>query len=143
MVKHTRVKVFLINLFPFKFDKCAPKTPPKKEPSVNKISKFRGTDSILNKHNSSLQSLIVSLNKHNAPIAFQKIPTLKKVNRIALRKSIPKVLIKRIVTNKPVPDDIDPFKIAIKKISNANLRFKNRLICLFSDNKPKSDLLNE
>ena len=129
MVKHTRVKVFLINLFPFKFDKCAPKTPPKKEPSVNKISKFRGTDSILN--------------KHNAPIAFQKIPTLKKVNRIALRKSIPKVLIKRIVTNKPVPDDIDPFKIAIKKISNANLRFKNRLICLFSDNKPKSDLLNE
>ncbi len=129
MIKHTRVKVFLINLFPFKFDKCAPKTPPKKEPSVNKISKFRGTDSILN--------------KHNAPIAFQKIPTLKKVNRIALRKSIPKVLIKRIVTNKPVPDDIDPFKIAIKKISNANLRFKNRLICLFSDNKPKSDLLNE
>ena len=103
MVKHTRVKVFLINLFPFKFDKCAPKTPPKKEPSVNKISKFRGTDSILN--------------KHNAPIAFQKIPTLKKVNRIALRKSIPKVLIKRIVTNKPVPDDIDPFKIAIKVLN--------------------------
>ena len=129
MVKHTRVKVFLINLFPFKFDKCAPKTPPKKEPSVNKISKFRGTDSILN--------------KHNAPTAFQKIPTVKKVNRIALRKSIPKVLIKSIVTSKPVPDDIDPFKIAIKKISNANLRFKNRLICLFSENKPKSDLLNE
>ena len=56
-----------------------------------------------------------------APEAFQKIPTEKKVILIAFKKSIPKDFIKRIVTNNPVPEDIDPFKTLIKKIKIINL----------------------
>ena len=59
--------------------------------------------------------------KKKAPVKFQKIPTVKKVKLIARRKSIPKVLIKSIVTNNPVPDEIEPFKIPIRKIKTKNL----------------------
>ena len=37
--KQTIVNVFLINIFPFNFDKCAPKYPPAKEPIINKINR--------------------------------------------------------------------------------------------------------
>ena len=54
--------------------------------------------------------------KKTAPIKFQNIPTVKNVKLMARRKSIPKVLIKSIVTSNPVPEEIEPFKIPIKKI---------------------------
>ena len=129
IIRHTIVKVFLINLFPFKLDRCAPKNPPIKEPSINKI--------IILKEKSLL------LLKNIAPTAFQKIPTVKKVKLTALRKSIPKVVINNIVTNKPVPDDIEPFIIAIKKIKIENLNLKNKLIDCCDDDKPKSGLKKE
>ena len=73
--KETMVNVFLINLFPFSFDKWAPKYPPVKEPIINNINKFDGKDPILL--------------KKIAPEKFQKIPTVKNVKLIARRKSIP------------------------------------------------------
>ena len=103
----TVVKVFLINIFPFNFDKCAPKYPPVKEPIINIIKIFEGTDPILV--------------KKTAPIKFQKIPTVKNVKLIARRKSISKVFIKSIVTSKPVPEEIEPFNIPIRKIKIKNL----------------------
>ena len=105
--RHTIVKVFLTNELPFNFDKWAPKYPPVKEPTNNNINKFEDTDPILL--------------KKIAPVKFQKIPTVKNVKLIARRKSIPKVFIKSIVTSNPVPEDIEPFKIAIRKIKIKNL----------------------
>ena len=61
--------------------------------------------------------------KKIAPVKFQKIPTVKNVKLTARRKSIPKVLIKRIVTSNPVPEEIEPFKMPIKKI-----KIKNRIL---------------
>ena len=78
-----------------------------KDPNVSNIIKLGGIDPILV--------------KEIAPTAFQKIPTLKNVKLIALRKSIPKVLINNIVINNPVPEDIEPFKIPTKKTSATNL----------------------
>ena len=97
----TVIKVFLISIFPFNFDKWAPKNPPVKEPIINTINIFEGTDPILV--------------KKTAPTKFQKIPTVKNVILIALRKSISKVFIKSIVTSNPVPEEIEPFNIPIKK----------------------------
>ena len=57
-----------------------------------------------------------------APAAFQKIPTVRKVILIELRKSRPNTLINKIVTNKPVPEEIEPFKIAIRNAIELNLR---------------------
>ena len=45
--RQTIVKVFLITVFPYNFDKCAPKYPPVKEPTSNKINIYEGTDPIL------------------------------------------------------------------------------------------------
>ena len=59
--------------------------------------------------------------KQIAPVKFQKIPTVKNVKLIARRKSIPKVFIKSIVTSSPVPEEIEPFKIPIRKIKSKNL----------------------
>ena len=101
------MKVLLINLFPFNFDKWAPKYPPVNEPTISSISKFEGTGP--------------TLLKNIAPVKFQKIPTVKNVKLTARRKSIPKVFIKSIVTNNPVPEEIEPFKIPIRKIKNKNL----------------------
>ena len=98
----TVVKVFLIRIFPFNFDRWAPKYPPVKDPIINTINKFEGTDPILA--------------KETAPIKFQKIPTVKNVILIARRKSISKVFIKSIVTSNPVPEEIEPFNIPIRKI---------------------------
>ena len=78
-----------------------------------------------------------------APVKFQKIPTVKKVKLTARRKSIPKVFIKSIVTNNPVPEEIEPFKIPIRKIKIKNLIFLIKLSSYFLDDKPKSDLENE
>ena len=97
-----------MNLFPFKFDKCAPQNPPRKEPKIK-------TPKIFNGKEPNLLSAI-------APTAFQKIPTVRKVILIELRKSRPKVLINKRVTNKPVPEDIEPFKIPIINAKELNLR---------------------
>ena len=105
--RQTVVKVFLINIFPFNFDKCAPKYPPVKDPIINKINNLGGTEPILLK--------II------APVKFQKIPTVKNVILIARRKSIPNVFINSIVTSKPVPEEIEPFKKPIRKIKIRNL----------------------
>ena len=99
--KQTKVKVFLISIFPFNFDKWAPKYPPVKEPITNNINIFEGIDPILL--------------KKIAPVKFQKIPTVKNVRLIARRKSIPKVLIKSIVTSNPVQDNAD---LRLTEISN-------------------------
>ena len=125
----TDIKVFLISIFPFKFDRWAPKNPPVKEPIIKTINKFNETDPILA--------------KNTAPIKFQKIPTVKNVMLIALRKSISKVFIKSIVTSNPVPDEIEPFNIPIRKIKIKNLILWTKLIFLLPDNKPKSGLRKE
>jgi len=62
--------------------------------------------------------------KKNAPVKFQKIPTVKNVKLIARIKSILNVFIKSIVTNNPVPEEIEPFKIPIRKIEIKNLLWK-------------------
>jgi len=103
----TVIKVFLISTFPFNFDRWAPKYPPVKEPIIKTINKLNGTDPILA--------------KETAPIKFQKIPTVKNVILIALRKSISKVFIKSIVTSNPVPEEIEPFNIPMRKIKIKNL----------------------
>ena len=100
--KQTVVKVFFISIFPFNFDKWAPKYPPVKEPIINIIKIFDGTEPILL--------------KKIAPVKFQKIPTVRNVKLIARRKSSLKVFIKSIVTSNPVPEEIEPFKIPITKI---------------------------
>ena len=70
----TVVKVFFTKIFPFNFDKWAPKYPPVKEPIINIINIFEGTDPILL--------------KKIAPVKFQKIPTVKNVKLMARKKSI-------------------------------------------------------
>ena len=59
----TVVKNFLMSIFPFNFDRWAPKYPPINEPIINIIKIFEGTEPILV--------------KKTAPIKFQKIPTVK------------------------------------------------------------------
>ena len=125
----TVVKNFLMSIFPFNFDKWAPKYPPVKEPRINIINIFEETDPILV--------------KKTAPIKFQKIPTVKNVKLIARRKSILKVFINSIVTSNPVPEEIEPFKIPIKKIKIKNLILLNELISTLLEDNPKSDLKNE
>ena len=125
----TIIKVFLIRKFPFKFERWAPKYPPVKEPIINIINIFEGTDP--------------TLAKKTAPTKFQKIPTVKIVKLIARRKSISKVFIKSIVTSNPVPEEIEPFKIPIRKIKNKNLILWNKLSLFLPDDKPKSGLRNE
>ena len=125
----TVIKVFLIRTFPFNFDRWVPKYPPAKEPIINTINTFEGTDPILA--------------KMTAPIKFQKIPTVKNVILIARRKSISKVFIKSIVTSNPVPEEIEPFNIPIRKIKIKNLILWTILSSLLPDDKPKSGLRNE
>ena len=111
--RQTKVKVFFINSFPFNFDKWAPRYPPVKEPNINKSNIFIGTDPILL--------------KKIAPVKFQKIPTVKNVKLIARRKSIPNVFIRSMVTSNPVPDEIEPFKIPIKKIK-IDVRINTKIV---------------
>ena len=127
--KQTVVKHFLITIFPFNFDKWAPKYPPTKEPIINIINKFGGTDPIL------LRKI--------APVKFQKIPTVRNVKLIARRKSIPKVLIRSIVTSNPVPEDIEPFIIPIRKTKIKNLILWTKFSLNFPDDKPKSGVRTE
>ena len=125
----TVVKHFLIIIFPFNFDKWAPKYPPTKEPIINIINKFEGTEPIL------LRKI--------APVKFQKIPTVRNVKLIARRKSIPKVLIKSIVTSNPVPEEIEPFIIPIRKTRIKNLTLWTKFSLIFPDDKPKPGVRNE
>ena len=127
--RQTVVNVFLISTFPFNFDKCVPKYPPVKEPTIKIISVFDG--------------IIPILLKKIAPVKFQKIPTVRNVKLIARRKSIPKVFIKSIVTSNPVPEEIDPFKIPIRKIKIKNLILELKVSLFFPDDKPKSFSKNE
>ena len=127
--RHTIVKVFFINVFPFNFDTWAPIYPPVKEPIISNINMFEGMNPILL--------------KKIAPVRFQKMPTVRNVKLIARRKSNPKVFIKSIVTSNPVPEDIEPFRIPIRKIKVKNLILWNKLRLLLRDDKPKSDLKNE
>ena len=62
---------------------------------------------------------------------------------MALRKSISKVFIKSIVTSNPVPEEIEPFNIPMRKIKIKNLILLTKLSSLFPDDKPKSGLKNE
>ena len=127
--RQTVVKLFLIKIFPFNFDKWAPKYPPVKEPIINIIKIFEGTDPILL--------------KKIAPVKFQKIPTVRNVKLIARIKSIPKVFIRSIVTSNPVPEEIEPFKIPISKIKIINLILWTKESLLLPDDNPKSGLKNE
>ena len=127
--KHKKVKNLFITLLPFKFDKCAPNNPPKNDPNIKTIKILNGNTPIL------LKAI--------APVAFQKIPTEKKVILIAFKKSIPKVFIKRIVTSKPVPDDIEPFNMLITKTKIINFNQERKLIFLFIFDKPNSGLVKE
>ena len=100
--RQTVVKVFFTNKFPFNLDKWAPKYPPVKDPIINIINVCDANEPILL--------------KKIAPAKFQKIPTVKNVKLMARRKSNLKVFIKSIVTSNPVPEEIEPFKIPIRKI---------------------------
>ena len=122
--RQTVVKHFLTTIFPFNFDRWAPKYPPTKEPIINIINKSEGTVPIL------LRKI--------APVKFQKIPTVRNVKLIARRKSIPKVLIRSIVTSNPVPDEIEPFIIPIMKTKIKNLILWTKFGLMFPDDKPKS-----
>ena len=62
---------------------------------------------------------------------------------MARRKSISKVFIKSIVTSNPVPEEIEPFKIPIRKRKTKNLILWAKLSFIFPDDKPKSGLRNE
>ena len=124
--RHTILKVFFINLLPFKLDKCAPQKPPIKEPIIK----------IINKSGENEADLLIK----KAPIPFQIIPTAKNVKLIARKKSIPKLLINNIVTNKPVPEEIDPFNIPIKKIKIRNLNFNNNPSFFSLEDNPNSFL---
>ena len=126
--KQTVINVFLISLFPFKLNKWAPKYPPVKEPNINIINIIGEIDP--------------TLLKKIAPVRFQKIPTVKKVKLTARRKSIPNDLIKSIVTSNPVPEEIEPFKIPIRKIKIKNLILLDKLMLIFPDDIPNSDLRN-
>ena len=125
----TVIKVFLISLFPFNFDRWAPKYPPVKEPIIKIINIFKGTEPILA--------------KKTAPTKFQKIPTVKNVMLMARRKSIPKVFIKSIVTSNPVPEEMEPFKMPIRKIKIKNLILWTKWSLLYPDDNPKFGLMNE
>ena len=127
--RQTNVKVFLTNLFPFSFDKWAPTYPPVKDPTINNINVNEGTSPILL--------------KKIAPVKFQKMPTVKNVKDIARRKSIWKVFIKSIVTSNPVPEEIEPFKIPIRKIKIKNLILCKKFSLFSPDNCPKSDFKKE
>ena len=127
--RQTVVKHFLITIFPFNFDKWAPKYPPTKEPIINIINKFEVTDPIL------LRKI--------APVKFQKIPTVRNVKLIARRKSIPKVLIKSIVTSNPVPEEIEPLIIPIRKTRIKNLILWTKFGLIFPDDKPNSGVRTE
>ena len=127
--RQTVVKHLLMTIFPFNFDKWAPKYPPTKEPIINIINKFEEIDPILV--------------RKIAPVKFQKIPTVRNVKLIALRKSIPKVLIRSIVTSKPVPEEIEPFIIPIMKTKIKNLILWTKFGLMFPDDKPKSGVKTE
>ena len=127
--KQIDVKLFLISIFPFKFDKWAPKYPPVKDPKININKIFEETGP--------------NLLKNTAPVKFQNIPTVKNVRLIARRKSIRKVFIKSIVKSNPVPDEIELFKMPIRKINIKNLVLWTKLILLLSDNNPRSGVKNE
>ena len=127
--KQTVIKVFLISIFPFNFDRWAPKKPPAKEPIININNISEENDPILD--------------KQTAPIKFQKIPTVKNVILIARRKSISKVFINSMVTSNPVPEEIEPFNIPIRKIKIKNLILWKKLSFFLPDDKPKSGLSNE
>ena len=71
------------------------------------------------------------------------MPTVKKVKLTALRKSILKVLINKIVTNKPVPEETEPLRIPIKKIGIINFNSSWELIILSVEYKPKLGLQKE
>ena len=125
----TVIKVYLIRILPFNFDKWAPKYPPEKEPSINISNVFEG--------------IVPILLKKIAPVRFQKIPTVKNVKLMAWRKSIPKVLIKSIVTSNPVPEEMEPFKTPIKKIKIKKLIFWANFRLILSDDNPKLGFRNE
>tara|TARA_Y100001933_G_C18479935_1_gene347868 strand:+ start:128 stop:499 length:372 start_codon:yes stop_codon:yes gene_type:complete len=117
------VKNFLINLLPFKFDKCAPLKPPKNDPIIKINNRIIGSEPCW------LRAI--------APTAFQKIPTVRKVILIDVRKSNPKVFINNIVTNNPVPEEMEPFRIAIIKVNILNLIIVYKLNFFFIDINPK------
>ena len=50
---------------------------------------------------------------------------------------------KSIVTSNPVPEEIEPFNIPIRKIKIKNLILWIKLSFLLPDDKPKSGLRNE
>ena len=51
----TIIKVFFIRIFPFNFDRWAPKYPPVKKPIINTINIFDGTDPILAKNTAPIK----------------------------------------------------------------------------------------
>ena len=123
------MKNLFIILLPFKFDKWAPNKPPKNDPKSKTIKMFNGKTPIW------LNAI--------APEAFQKIPTQKKVILIAFKKSNPKIFIKRIVTSKPVPEDMEPFNMPIIKTKTINFIQIKKSIFLFIIVNPKSGLVKE
>ena len=62
---------------------------------------------------------------------------------MARRKSISKVFISSIVTSNPVPEEIEPFNIPMRKIKIKKLILWAKLSFLLPDDKPKSGLRNE
>ena len=128
--RQTVVKHFLITLFPFNFDKWAPKYPPVNEPKNNN-------------NNNIFEETGPILLKKIAPVKFQKIPTVRNVKLIARRKSIPKVLIRSIVKSNPVPEEIEPFIIPIMKTKIKNLILWTKFGLIFPDDKPNSGVRTE
>ena len=93
--------------------------------------------------NNKFEGIDPILLRKNAPIAFQKIPTEKKVKLTALRKSILKILINKIVINNPVPEETEPLRIPIKKTGIINVNFKRKQLFLLEELCPKLGLEKE
>ena len=81
--------------------------------------------------------------RDNAPIAFQKIPTEKKVKLTAPRKSIRKILINKKVTNKPVPEEMEPLRMPIKNIGIIKLNSRRKRLLFLEEYCPKLGLRKE
>ena len=92
--RQTIVNVFLINLFPFNFDKWAPKYPPVRQLLVGNI--FDG---------------IGDISQNNRSMKFQKSQRWK--SNLWLNKINSKGFIK-VPLQSPVPEEIEPFKMPIK-----------------------------
>ena len=85
---------------------------------------------------------LIYFTQKNGSDKIPKNPNSKKGQTYSSQKIHFKVFIKSIVTSNPVPEEIDPFKIPIRKIKIKNLILLTKLSLLLPEDKPKFGLSN-